>query len=159
MSPQFKPMAANGADVSALDRSSWLALRVNRNPRGCVHVRYRAACARSSAGQPCFAVLCSAFWRVQRLPGTRYGIVFNESEGTSPERLWEEGKTGEDINENLSETSRKSLEPSRNATCEDEFLLKACASRQEKLSFCHKNGAACHAHIRDPRYIFFCGEK
>jgi len=128
-------------------------------PWRCVHLRYEATCSRSSAGQPCFAVVCSAFVRVQELSKTRHEIVFNESESTSLGGSWEEGKRGEDVSENSFETRARSLEPTHTATCVDEFLLKACALRQEKLSFCNKNGAACHAHIRDPRHIFFCGKK
>ena len=45
------------------------------------------------------------------------------------------------------------------STCEDEYLLKACASRQEKLSFCNKNCAARYAHIAHPRIFFLRGKK
>ena len=41
----------------------------------------------------------------------------------------------------------------------DEFLLKPCASRQEKLSFCHKNSAAPDADIGDLRRIAPRGQK
>jgi hypothetical protein len=41
----------------------------------------------------------------------------------------------------------------------DEFLLKACASRQEKLPFCHENGAASNADVADPRRISRRGQK
>jgi hypothetical protein len=37
--------------------------------------------------------------------------------------------------------------------------LKACASRQEKVSFCHKNGAACDAHIGNLRRFTSRAEK
>ena len=39
------------------------------------------------------------------------------------------------------------------STYSDEFLLKACASRQEKLPFCHENSAPPNAYIRDLRRI------
>jgi hypothetical protein len=52
-----------------------------------------------------------------------------------PGASWEEGKVGEELGENPHETSAETLQPTLTATCEDEFLLKACASRQEKLSF------------------------
>src|SRR6185437_10907404 len=35
--------------------------------------------------------------------------------------------------------------------CSYEFLLKACASGQEKPTVCHRNSAAPDAHIRHPR--------
>ena len=41
----------------------------------------------------------------------------------------------------------------------DEFLLKACASRKEKLPFCHENSAAPNTHIRNPRRISRRGQK
>src|ERR1035437_430693 len=64
---------------------------------------------------------------------------------------WEEGKTGETRSENPRETSEKWLDLRHTVTCNDESLLKACALRQEKPSFCHKNGAARAAHIGAPR--------
>jgi hypothetical protein len=73
---------------------------------------------------------------------------------TIPGCSGEEGKTGEDRTENPRVTCGKWLEPTHSVTCVYEFLLKACASRQEKLSFCRKNGAARHAHIPDPRGFF-----
>jgi hypothetical protein len=38
-------------------------------------------------------------------------------------------------------------------------LWNRCVSRQEKVSVCYKNSAACHKHIGDPRHIPFCGKK
>ena len=55
---------------------------------------------------------------------------------------------------NPRETTENHLALTETNTCNDECLLKACASRQEKPPFCYKNGAARHADIRDP-YIFF----
>src|SRR5208337_3447499 len=66
---------------------------------------------------------------------------------TSTLSAWEEGKTSETMRENTHETSGNQVEQTQNATCNDESLLKACALRQEKLSLCHKNGAARNAHI------------
>jgi hypothetical protein len=54
---------------------------------------------------------------------------------------WEEGKRGENPDVNAPVTSGKPLAPTLNAICNDEFLLKACASRQEKPSNCHRNSA------------------
>jgi hypothetical protein len=61
--------------------------------------------------------------------------------------MWEEGKRSEEAAENPTETSGKRVALSSGATCDDEYLLKACASRQEKPAFCHKNGAATNPHI------------
>jgi len=42
-------MAVKRTDNIASDRTSQFAQRANRNSERCVHVRYRAACSRSSA--------------------------------------------------------------------------------------------------------------
>ena len=60
---------------------------------------------------------------------------------------------------NLVEKLGKRLDITDIATYLYEFLLKACASRQEKLSFCHKNSAASDAHIRDAGRIAPCRQK
>src|ERR1700679_377319 len=70
-----------------------------------------------------------------------------------------EGKAGEDRSENLCVTSGNFLEPTPTVTCDYEYLLKPCASRQEKLSFCYKNGAARYAHIGDPRHFISRSQK
>jgi len=70
---------------------------------------------------------------------------------TSPEAAWEEGTGGESRDENPTETSGKPIVDTYPATCDDEYLLKACASRQEKAAICYKNSAAADANIGDPR--------
>ena len=54
---------------------------------------------------------------------------------------------------NLVEKLGKRLDITDIATYLYEFLLKACASRQEKLSFCHKNSAPPDPDIGDLRRI------
>jgi hypothetical protein len=54
---------------------------------------------------------------------------------------WIEGKRGETQPENLYGTEQNCVDLRLIATYDDEFLLKACASRQEKPSECRKNGA------------------
>jgi hypothetical protein len=61
-----------------------------------------------------------------------------------------ERKAGENAIENPRVTSGKFIEATRSVTCEYEYLLKACASRQEKPPFCNKNSAARDPHIADP---------
>jgi hypothetical protein len=74
-----------------------------------------------------------------------------KAKSTSEGCVWKEGKTGETVRENPEETGEDGLDLRHNVTCDYENLLKVCASRQEKLSFCYKNSAARDAHIRDRR--------
>lgn len=62
---------------------------------------------------------------------------------------WKERKAGEEKRENPTETSGNPLVRTSIATWDDEYLLKVCASRQEKASFCYKNSAAPDANIGD----------
>ena len=94
-------------------------------------------------------------------PGVKSGlgagqIVSMKAKSTSLCGAWEEGKVSEIPCENPHETSKNWLGLTQSATCNDECLLKACASRQEKPSFCHKNGAARHAHIGDSSRLPLC---
>jgi len=82
-------------------------------------------------------------------------VLFCSTNGKTTFRgtSWEERNSSENTAENNNEINRKRLGLTHFSTCDDEFLLKACASRQEKPSFCYRNGAACNADIRDPRRI------
>jgi hypothetical protein len=55
------------------------------------------------------------------------------------------------LHENPKVTDEKWLQLTHTVTCNYECLLKACALRQEKLSFCHRNGAARSPRTGDPR--------
>jgi hypothetical protein len=70
---------------------------------------------------------------------------------TSPGGSAKEGKAGENGTENRTETGGNPVAKRYVATCDDEYLLKACASRQEKTAFCNKNSAAADPNIGDPR--------
>ena len=74
----------------------------------------------------------------------------------SPEKMEELAKA---TSGNLAEKLGKPLHITDIATYLDEFLLKACASRQEKLSFCHKNSAASDADIGNVRRISRCRQE
>jgi hypothetical protein len=69
---------------------------------------------------------------------------------TSPGVPWKERIKNERRSEYLQETKENWLEITPVGICDEERLLKACASWQEKKSVCHKNGAAFPAHNGDP---------
>src|ERR1019366_296802 len=71
----------------------------------------------------------------------------------------EERKTSENLSAIPPDPCENWLDLTHTVTCNDEGLLKACALRQEKPSFCHKNGAAPDAHIRHLRRLHCCTEK
>lgn len=54
---------------------------------------------------------------------------------------WEEGRRGEKTSVNNYENCANASPFSIRWTCLDEYLLKVCASRQEKADVCHKSGA------------------
>src|SRR5579863_8099942 len=72
---------------------------------------------------------------------------------------WLEGRAGEKKCENSTETAAIWLALTRTVTWHDESLLKACVSRQEKATACHRNSAAADAHRGDLRVFQFCGKK
>src|ERR1700678_412421 len=70
------------------------------------------------------------------------------AKSTIPGARWKERMAGEEFAENQHETSGNRLRQTCVSTWDDEFLLKPCASRLEKLAFCNKNSAAAHANVR-----------
>ena len=99
-------------------------------------------------------------WRATHLQRKRAGKLSatNRNSTSAGERKKERIRREDDL-ENPIETSGKPVAATHIVTCKDEYLLKACASGQEKLSFCNKNCAAGNAHIAHPRGISSRGEK
>jgi hypothetical protein len=68
-------------------------------------------------------------------------VPSTEAKTKGPGEQNKEGIKSEDAHRNLPVTEEKWLEITPVSTCADEYLLKACASRQEKATICNTNSA------------------